>query len=247
MKYRNIIKGKFISRPNRFIAHVEVDGKEEKSHVKNTGRCRELLQPGAVVYLEDFRERMGSRKLEFSLIGVEKTVQRAEFHETIMVNMDSQAPNKVVKEAMQSGRLLPAGLCDASYIKPEYTYGASRMDFYAEDSCGKKLLMEVKGVTLEDGGIARFPDAPTERGIKHVEELIGAKKQGYEAAILFVIQMKGVEWFEPNYATHAAFGEALCRAAAAGVEILAYDCIVEEDSLVLDKAVKVRLGQSEQL
>lgn len=241
MKYRNIIKGKFISRPNRFIAHVEVDGREEKAHVKNTGRCRELLQPGSVVYLEDFRERMGSRKLAFSLIGVEKEVERAGSREVIMVNMDSQAPNKVVKEALQSGSLLPAGLCDASYIKPEYTYGKSRIDFYAEDSSGRKLLMEVKGVTLEEGGIARFPDAPTERGIKHIEELIEAKSQGYESAICFVIQMKGIKQFEPNYSTHAEFGEALCRAEEAGVEILAYDCEVEHDGLILDQPVKVSL------
>ena len=241
MKYRDIIKGKFISRPNRFIAIVEIGGVEEKAHVKNTGRCRELLQPGAAVYLEDFRERMGTRKLQFSLIGVEKIVQRADAHQSLMVNMDSQAPNKVVKEALQSGRLLPAGLCDAVLIRPEYTYGKSRLDFYAEDSRGRRLLMEVKGVTLEEDGIARFPDAPTERGIKHIEELIFARKQGYAAAVLFVIQMKGINRFEPNYATHAEFGEALRRAAEAGVEILAYDCIVEEDSLTLDKSVPVWL------
>ena len=241
MKYQDIIKGKFISRPNRFIAVVEIDGREERAHVKNTGRCRELLQPGASVYLEDFRNRMGSRKLEFSLVGVEKEVQRAGARHVIMINMDSQAPNKVVKEAMQSGSLLPAGFGDVSYIKPEYTYGNSRIDFYAEDSTGRKLLMEVKGVTLEEGGTARFPDAPTERGIKHIEELIAAKRHGFEAVVCFVIQMKGVERFEPNYSTHAAFGEALCRAADEGVEVIAYDCVVEEDGLVLDKPVPVYL------
>ena len=238
MKYENIVKGKFISRPNRFIAMVELedsgtDDRVVKAHVKNTGRLRELFVPGAEVLLEDHDGRMGSRKLRYSLIGVRKAGR--------LINIDSQAPNKLVKEAMLSGRLIPAGLKDVAYFKPEYTFGSSRLDFYAEDSCGTKLLGEVKGVTLEEGGKARFPDAPTERGVKHIEELISAVGQGYKACIVFVIKMKGVNSFSPNYDTHPEFGEALVRAREAGVAIEAYDCIVEEDLLVIDEAVPVVL------
>lgn len=240
MKYENIIEGKFISRPNRFIANVEIDGRQEKAHVKNTGRLGELLCEGAHVYLEDHINRMGTRKLRYSLIGVRKPMACSpEGHE--MVNIDSQAPNKVVKEAMQSGTLRPAGISDVAYFKSEYQYGNSRLDFYAEDSHGNKLLGEVKGVTLEKDGTARFPDAPTERGIKHIEELIKALSEGYKACIVFVVQMKGVTEFGPNYETHREFGEVLTAAAAAGVEIIACDCKVTKDSLMIDKTIPVVL------
>lgn len=236
MRYENIVKGKFISRPNRFIALVEVGGQEVRAHVKNTGRLRELLISGAEVYLEDHIGRMGSRKLRYSLIGVRKNDGR-------LINIDSQAPNKLVKEAMQSGRLIPAGLKDVAYYKPEYTFGSSRLDFYAEDSNGTKLLGEVKGVTLEEDGKARFPDAPTERGVKHIEELISAVDQGCRACIVFVIKMKGVKSFSPNYDTHPEFGEALVRARDAGVEIIARDCIVQGEEVVLDAPVPVVLDE----
>lgn len=237
MKYQHIVHGTFIERPNRFVAHVEIAGRVEKVHVKNTGRCRELLVSGADVYLEDFSERMGSRKLRYSLISVGKPTAK----ELLMVNMDSQAPNKVVREALENGTLLPGGLHHVKYIKSEYRYGKSRLDFYAEDSGGHQWLAEVKGVTLEENGVARFPDAPTERGIRHIEELITAVGEGYYACIIFVIQMKGVASFEPNYLTHREFGEALERAKKAGVEVLAYDCQVTADTLTLDKPVPVNL------
>lgn len=237
MRYENIVKGKFIGRPNRFIAVVEVDGQEVKAHVKNTGRLRELLLPGAEVYLEDHVGRMGSRKLRYSLISVIKEDEQGKR----ILNIDSQAPNKIVKEAMQSGSLLPDGLKDISLFKAEYSFGSSRLDFYAEDSCGSKLLGEVKGVTLEVDGNARFPDAPTERGVKHIEELISAVEQGYRACIVFVIKMKGVSSFSPNNDTHPEFGEALKKARDAGVEIIARDCIVSKDSIIMDKNVEIIL------
>jgi len=239
MRYENIVEGKFISRPNRFIAMVELEGcsleggSAVKVHVKNTGRLRELLIPGVEVLLEDHDGRMGSRKLRYSLIGVRKAGR--------LINIDSQAPNKLVREAMLSGRLIPSGLKDVAYYKPEYTFGSSRLDFYAEDSCGTKLLGEVKGVTLEEDRKARFPDAPTERGVKHIEELISAVEQGYKACIVFVIKMKGVNSFEPNHDTHPEFGEALKKARTAGVEIIAMDCMVSETELVLDKKVEISL------
>ncbi len=237
MRYENIIKGKFISRPNRFIAMVEVEGESVKAHVKNTGRLGELLLPDAEVFLEDHEGRMGDRKLRYSLIGVVKEDEKGKR----MVNIDSQAPNKVVKEAVQNGILMPAGLKDVAYYKSEYKYGNSRFDFYAEDSVGNKLLGEIKGVTLEENGKARFPDAPTERGVKHIEELIEAIKQGYRACIVFVIKMKGVQSFSPNYDTHPEFGEALVKARDAGVEIIARDCIVGENELILDKNIEICL------
>ena len=233
MKYEKICRGKFIERPNRFIAYVDIGGEICKAHVKNTGRCRELLLSGAEVYLEDFAGRMGERKLRYSLVAVQKG--------TMLVNMDSQAPNKVVREALESGRLLPAGFEAAELVKAEYKYGDSRLDFYVRDRAGREALAEVKGVTLEEDGIARFPDAPTERGVKHIKELIKAKEEGYAACIIFVIQMKGVKKFTPNYATHRQFGEMLCAAEEAGVEILAYDCIAGKDFLTLDRPVEIVL------
>lgn len=233
MRYRNIIEGKFISRTNRFVAEVLVDNKEEKAHVKNTGRCKELLVPGARIYLEDHYGRMGKRKMRYSLIGVRKG--------NLQVNMDSQAPNHVVKEALCMGKLKLPGLSELTRVKGEYKYGGSRLDFYVEDIDGGKGLIEVKGVTLEIDGIARFPDAPTERGIKHINELAGAMGAGYNAYIIFVIQMKGVRFFRPNDETHKAFGDALRKASAQGVHVLAYDCRVEPDLLEVDSEVPVNL------
>lgn len=233
MRYENIIKGKFITRPNRFIAEVLVYGAEDRAHVKNTGRLRELLQPGVTVYLEDHDGRMGSRKMRYSLIGVKKG--------ELDINIDSQAPNHVVKEALSNGRIKLPGLAHLTKIKSEHKFGDSRLDFYVEDSKSRKGLIEVKGVTLEIDGIARFPDAPTERGIKHINELAGAIPEGYKVYVIFVIQMKGIESFAPNDATHKAFGDALRRAQEKGVQIMAYDCIVKPDSLIIDNEITVNL------
>ncbi len=233
MKYENICKGNFIARPNRFIAEVLIDEKKERAHVKNTGRCRELLIPGAEVYLEDFDGRMGTRKMRYSLIGVKKG--------EVLVNMDSQAPNKVCEEALLNGTLQLAGLGKLSLVKREKTFGDSRFDFYVEDEEGRKGWLEVKGVTLEEDGVARFPDAPTERGVKHVYELCKAVKEGYRGFVLFVIQMTGIRHFEPNDRTHKAFGDALRQAAKEGVVILACDCRVTTDSLEIKEQIPVIL------
>lgn len=233
MKYKNIVKGKFISRPNRFVAEVEINGEAVSAHVKNTGRCRELLIPGAVVYLEDFSGRMGSRRLRYSLICVMKG-------DTI-VNMDSQAPNRVVREALQSGAVRLPEMGVLRKIKAETPYGSSRLDFYAEDRDGKKALVEVKGVTLEKNGTAMFPDAPTERGVRHIEELCKAASEGYCAVIIFVIQMQGISLFTPNCETHPEFGEALHKAASCGVHILCFDCLVTPDSITAGSPVDFRL------
>ena len=222
MHYNEIKQGYFIARPNRFIAHIELDGQVEVCHVKNTGRCRELLTPRAVVYVECHHDPR--RKTKYSLIAVRKG--------SLLINMDSQAPNKVVAEWLASGELLP-GL---TLLKPECRYGTSRFDFYVETP-QQKLFIEVKGVTLEENGIAMFPDAPTERGIKHLDELAQAVRYGYAAAVIFVIQMRGVTRFTPNRRTHAAFAEALQRAQQAGVQVLAYDCDVTPDSLCLGKQI----------
>lgn len=228
MRYEKVKEALFLERPNRFIARIFIDGKEEKAHVKNTGRCRELLLPGeSKVYVVDHGNQTG-RKTRYSLIGVEKGCQ--------LVNMDSQAPNQVVREWLEAGNF-----GRLSQIVPEKTFGQSRIDFYYEREDGDKGFLEVKGVTLEEAGIARFPDAPTERGIKHLEELIHAKEAGYEAAVFFVIQMAGIRYFEPNDSGHPAFGEALRKAAAAGVELLAYSCKVGPDSLEIAGSVPVRL------
>lgn len=226
MKYKKIVEGKFISRPNRFIAYVEIDGKRETVHVKNTGRCKELLNEGATVYLEVSDN--SERKTKYDLIAVYKGNN--------LVNMDSQAPNKVALEFIKNGELFSKN----AKIKPEYKFGASRIDIYVEDG-NRKALIEVKGVTLENEGVASFPDAPTERGIKHVNELINATKEGYESYILFVIQMKKIKEFTPNYITHKAFGDSLQKAEKSGVKILAYDCIVTPDTLKIDMPIRVKL------
>ncbi len=230
MKYERIVKGKFLERPNRFIAYVDIDGQKETAHVKNTGRCKELLRPGAVVYLQEFDP--SARKTKWDLIAVEKKGR--------IINMDSQIPNKVVKEWLESGGLFRK----VTKIQPEYTYGDSRVDLYVEAD-GKKVLIEVKGVTLEEEGRVRFPDAPSERAVKHVEELKRAVGEGYEAYIFFVIQMKDVRYFTPNMDTHPAFGEALREAALAGVHVIAYDCRVDCDHITLADEVKVVLEEPE--
>lgn len=229
MRYKNIAAARFLSRPNRFIAYVELEGKTEKVHVKNTGRCRELLQPGVVVYLT--KSNNPSRSTAYDLVAVEKGER--------MINMDSQAPNRVTEEWLRSGEPFP----DLKLVRPETVYGSSRFDFYLETEVDR-IFMEVKGVTLEEGGIVSFPDAPSERAVKHVEELIRAKQAGYRALIMFVIQMEGVSCFTPNRDTQPEFAEALRKAAGAGVEILAYDCKVTPDSLAVNASVPVELGDA---
>ena len=226
MRYERIETGRFLERPNRFIAYVEISGKKETVHVKNTGRCAELLIPGATVYVQ--KSDNPERKTQWDLIAVEKGER--------MVNMDSQIPNKVVEEWIRSGNLFPG----ATLVKPESTYGNSRFDLYIEVG-ERKIFMEIKGVTLEDNGVVRFPDAPTERGVKHVEELALAVKDGYEAYLFFVVQMKDVKYFAPNMKTHAAFGEAMRKAREEGVNVLAYECQVEKDSIEITKEVPVVL------
>ena len=216
MKYNQVIEGIFVDRPNRFIAHVNVDGIIETVHVKNTGRCKELLLPGVKVILEVPEKK--ERKTKYDLIGVYKK-------NFGLINIDSQAPNKVAKEWLENKGY--------EYIKPEYTYGQSRIDFYMENK-GEKYLMEVKGCTLERDGIGYFPDAPTERGIKHIHELIKAKKEGYNAILAFVIQMEGVCEVRPNVETHPEFGDAISEAKEAGVKIEFIKCKVETDRLYFD-------------
>ncbi len=224
MHYVNIRKGSFIERPNRFIAYIDIEGKKETVHVKNTGRCAELLVPGAPVYVQETDNP--ARKTRWDLIAVEKGKR--------MVNMDSQIPNKLVAEWLREGNLFE----EITRIRPEYTYGSSRFDLYVEAD-GKKIFIEVKGVTLEEDGVVRFPDAPSERAVKHVEELKTAVREGYEAYVFFVVQMKGVRYFTPNMDTHPAFGEALFRASKAGVHILAYDCETGKDYIHIEDEVPV--------
>lgn len=228
MKYNHIVQGEFLERPNRFIAYVNIAGKKETVHVKNTGRCKELLLPGAEVYLE--KSDNPDRKTQYDLIGVKKG--------EMLVNMDSQAPNKVVEEWLRAGGLFP----DVVAVKPETFYGNSRFDFYIE-TASEQIFMEVKGVTLEENGVVRFPDAPSERAVKHVEELIKAREEGYQVYVLFVIQMEEAAYFTPNEDTHPEFARALEAAAARGVQILAYNCLVTPDSLTLHKPVSVHLKE----
>ena len=238
MKYEKIAQAKFIERENRFVARVELpSGEITKVHVKNTGRCRELLLHGSKVYLEDFSGRMGNRRMRYSLVAVEKETDQG----VILINMDSQAPNKVAQEALVEGRIKLPGLANLTLIKPEVKYGDSRFDFYVEaadeDGGTKKVFLEVKGVTLEENGHARFPDAPTERGVKHINELIRARGEGYGAYILFIVQMEGMKDAAPNDETHPQFGEAIARAREAGVGILAYDCRVTPDTLTVNEEI----------
>ena len=224
MIYDNIVQGIFLERPNRFIAYVEVEGKKETVHVKNTGRCKELLQPGAVVYLQ--KSANPDRKTAYDLVMVQKGER--------LINMDSQIPNKVVEEWLYKKQLFH----DLVFVRPETKYGNSRFDFYIETAT-EKIFLEVKGVTLEEEGVVRFPDAPSERAVKHMEELIEARRAGYRACVIFVIQMKGVKYFTPNFDTHPEFGKVLYRAAEAGVEIFAYDCRVTTQSIELSDSLKL--------
>lgn len=219
MEYSNITRGTFIKRPNRFIAEVNIDGRKEIVHVKNTGRCKELLIPGSEVWLT--APGTPGRKTKYDLVAVRKSTG-------VLFNIDSQAPNTVVKEWLQKQ--------DYSLVKPEYRYGDSRIDFYMEKD-DEKFLMEVKGCTLEEGGIGYFPDAPTERGVKHIGELIKAKKEGYRAILSFVIQMEGVSEVRPNIAMQPEFGNAWNKALKAGVEIWFLKCKVDKGSLSIVSSV----------
>jgi sugar fermentation stimulation protein A len=226
MIYKNTKKGIFLSRPNRFIAHVEIDSKTEIVHVKNTGRCRELLICGSEVIVEEVSKP--SRSTNWDLISVWKGNR--------LINMDSQAPNKVVAEWLKTGSFLP----DISKISPETRFGSSRLDFYVEAG-SRKIWIEVKGVTLEEDGVVLFPDAPTVRGVKHLNELSGCIQSGYESMAIFVVQMENVLYFTPNQKTHPEFGAALRLASEAGVTILALDCLVEEDRIEANHFVPVHL------
>lgn len=235
MKYKHIAAGIFLSRPNRFIAHVMIDGKETVCHVKNTGRCRELLVPGAKLVLEYHPEALkNGRKTSYDVIGVYKG--------DLLINMDSQAPNAAAYEWVKAGGLLPclpdgAGI---SEIRREVTHGDSRFDL-AFMLDGKQAFMEVKGVTLENGKTAAFPDAPTARGVKHLDELAALSKNGHPCFLLLVIQMNGAARFVPNMETHPEFGFGLLRAKKAGVNLLAYDCLVTENSIAIHKPVPINL------
>lgn len=234
MQYGKIVSARFLERPNRFVAIVDLDGVKTPVHVKNTGRCKELLVEGAKVYLEDNSVKV--RKYAHDLIAVEKG--------GLLVNMDSQAPNKVVAEGLLDGRIRLDGMGKLVTVKGEKTYGDSRFDFYVVDEFGREGYLEVKGVTLEDNGIASFPDAPTERGVKHVSELVKVKESGMYAGIVFVIQMEGMKVFTPNDTRHKAFGDALRRASALGVEVIALECKVTPDTLETHKTVPVDLNLS---
>lgn len=224
MKYNNTIAGKFIDRPNRFIAHVLIEDTIQTVHVKNTGRCKELLLPGVQVILQDCMNE--KRKTRYDLIAVWKD-------NLGWVNIDSMAPNKVVMEWLDGDNDI---FGSSDMIKPEYKYGNSRVDFYLEKN-DKKILIEVKGCTLEIDGKGYFPDAPTERGVKHLNELAGAVANGYECYIAFVIAMEGIECVYPNVITHPEFGEALSKARSAGVKVLYLCCSVEEDEMTIKKAI----------
>lgn len=226
MRYRSVVPGRFLERPNRFVALVETAEGVQTVHVKNTGRCRELLIPGATVYLE--RSGSPNRRTAFDLIAVEKGRR--------LINMDAQAPNRVFGEWAAAGGFLP----EVTAIRPEFSFGESRLDFCLETPAGRHLV-EVKGVTLEEGGAARFPDAPTERGVKHIRELRRAAEAGLDATLFFVIQMENVQTMAPNDETHPAFGAVLREAAAHGVRVCAYDCTVTADSIALRRPVPVML------
>lgn len=220
-----IVSGRFISRPNRFIAHIEINGKEELCHVKNTGRCKELLQPGATVYCADCLSP--ARKTRYDLIAVQKADR--------LINMDSQLPNAVAGEWLRGG-----GLGNITHIRPETTFGASRFDFsFLKD--GIKCFLEVKGVTLEHDGVCAFPDAPTARGAKHLRELTRLCREGYGAYVLFVVQMERVACLHPNDQTDPVFGQALREAAEAGVQIMAMDCKVTPGTMTIHQPIPILL------
>lgn len=231
MKYNKMIKAKFIERPNRFVAYCEIDGEVEKVHVKNTGRCKELLIPGCEVYLEESDNP--SRATRYSLIATKKGER--------LINIDSQVTNKMVLESLKDKSLVLPGFDEEiELIKSEKTYGNSRFDIYLEGKT-KKAFIEIKGCTLEIDNVVKFPDAKTERGVKHVKELIQAKEDGYLAYIIIVIQMEDVLYFTPNIEKHKEFADVLKEAEEKGVKVLAYDSIVDIDSIKLNKPVKVIL------
>jgi sugar fermentation stimulation protein A len=225
MHYKNMVPGVFIARPNRFIAHVQIDGQMEVCHVKNTGRCRELLTPGAQVWCQ--RSDNPNRKTKYDLITVKKGHR--------LINMDSQAPNIAAGEWLAAG-----GLGQIEALRPETFHGDSRYDFsFIKD--GKTCFLEVKGVTLENDGVCAFPDAPTQRGAKHLRGLTQAAKEGFGAYVLFVVQMNDVKYLHTNDSTDPEFGQALREAAANGVQVLAVDCQITEDTMVIGKQVEVQL------
>lgn len=226
MIYNNIKRAKFLNRSNRFIANIEIDGEEELCHVKNTGRCKELLREGVTVFVQEFNN--SNRKTKYDLISVYKGDK--------LINIDSQAPNKVFHEFLLSGILFE----NIKLIKPESKYKNSRFDFYVETE-DKKIFIEVKGVTLEENGVVKFPDAPTERGLKHLNELADCVEAGYEAYVCFIIQMEDVLYFTPNYETHKEFGETLKNVKKKGVNIIALDCKVTKDSLNFQNMVEIKL------
>ena len=225
MKYDNMVKGQFLARPNRFIAHVAIDGRTEVCHVKNTGRCRELLTPGAEVWCQ--RAGNPNRKTKYDLITVRKGLR--------LINMDSQAPNTAAGEWLADG-----GLGEIDSLRPETVHGDSRFDFsFRKD--GQLCFLEVKGVTLETEGVCAFPDAPTDRGVKHLKGLTQAAREGFGAYVLFVIQMENANYLHPNDNTDPAFGAALREAAANGVQVLAVECRITEDTMLITKSVAVKL------
>lgn len=226
MKYENMKKATFLSRPNRFVANCLLDGEEVVVHVKNTGRCKELLVPGTDVWLQHMPGE--KRSTAYDLISVRKGER--------IINMDAVAPNEAFAEYVRGGHFQQ----DWTLVKRECTHGDSRFDLYLE-APGRKAFVEVKGVTLETEGIVRFPDAPTERGIKHLHGLMRCVEEGYEAYAVFIIQMEKVKFFEANRATHAAFADALAQASRAGVKVLAFDCRVSPDTMAVNQPVKVRL------
>ncbi|MDD4802894.1 MAG: DNA/RNA nuclease SfsA [Syntrophomonas sp.] len=226
MQYENVEKARFISRPNRFIAHIEVGGREEICHVKNTGRCKEILVPGAEIFVQEVNNP--NRKTKYDLLAVYKGER--------LINIDSQAPNQVFHEWILGNDFFPV----INIIKPEYKYLKSRFDFYLAVG-DRKILVEVKGVTLEKDGAVLFPDAPTERGLKHINGLCHAIREGFEAYLVFIIQMQDVLYFAPNRATHPAFAEAVAKAAKQGVKIIALDCLVTADSIAAKDFVEVRM------
>ena len=243
MIYHNIHAARFLARPNRFIAQVELDGAVETVHVKNTGRCRELLLPGCTVYLEGSANP--ARKTKYDLVAVEKERPGLPL---LLINMDAQAPNRVFREWMGAGLGEALGLPRPTLLRPETPWGRSRFDFYwertdvsRETSVLRKGFVEVKGCTLEEDGLALFPDAPTQRGVKHLRELAACREAGYEAAVCVVVQMSGMTAFSPNDRTHPQFGSALREAARAGVRVLAVECAAAPDSLTITGPVPVRL------
>lgn len=237
MDYTLVKKARFLERPNRFIARCQLEGQEVLAHVPNTGRCRELLLPGCTVYLRDYRgEKKLARKTDFSLLSVEKG--------PLLINMDSQAPNRLAWEGLGEGRIrLPLEEGEELLsLRREVVWGQSRFDLLAHSS-KRDWYVEVKGVTLEEEGVARFPDAPTERGLRHVQELCRVRESGCGAALLFIVQLKGPSCLEPNWQTHRAFGEALRQAREAGVALLCYDCVVSPQRVTVSQPLPICLEE----